>query len=61
MSYFFLGGEEWLIVPIVKYRDAVPRIRWSSYPPSMGRGNFEGERHVPTSPTTLCRELCKNG
>jgi len=28
---------------------------------SMGRGSFEGERHVPTSPTTLGRELCKNG
>ena len=25
----------------------------------MGRGNFEGERHAPTCPTTLLRELCK--
>jgi len=33
MSNFFRGGKERPIVPIVKYRDAVPRIRWSSYPP----------------------------
>jgi len=26
-----------------------------------GRGNCEVEGHAPTRPTTLCRELCKNG
>jgi len=26
-----------------------------------GRGSFEGEGHAPTCPTTLWRELCKNG
>ena len=25
----------------------------------MARGNFEGEGHAPTCPTTLCSELCK--
>ena len=37
-----------------------PCIGWGSISP-MGIGNFEGEGHAPTCPTTLCRELCKNG